>query len=69
MIPAKIPEENISGKVFVEPVVLEGGAGGNWTVFDEVLDSNVIKQLTLTGCGAACGEMLLRIGIFLSRKM
>lgn len=36
MIPAKIPEENISGKVFVEPVVLEGGAGGNWTVFDEV---------------------------------
>ena len=60
MIPAKIPEENISGKVFVEPVVLEGGAGGNWTVFDEVLDSNVIKQLTLTGCGAACGEMLLR---------
>ena len=68
MIPTKIPEENISRKVFVEPVVLEGGAG-NWTVFDEVLDSNVIKQLTLTGCGSGLWENVAWDRYILSRKI
>jgi filamentous hemagglutinin len=39
--------------------VLEAGAGGNWRVFNEILDPNVVKQSTTLACGAACGEMLL----------
>jgi len=48
-------------------VVLGGsaGAGGSCNVLDEVVNPNVVKQLTPTGCGAACGEILLNDrGIF-----
>ena len=38
----------------------QGGAGGNWKVIDEITDPNVIKQVTPTSCGAACGQMLLK---------
>lgn len=45
-----------------------GGAGGNWNVLDEIVDPNVIKQTAPTGCGGACGEMLLKDrGIFVSQ--
>lgn len=39
---------------------LKGGAGGNWNVMNEIVDPTVVKQVTPTSCGAACGEMLLR---------
>lgn len=35
------------------------GAGGSWPVFDEILDTAVIKQQSDVSCGPACGEMLL----------
>ncbi|PXW43874.1 filamentous hemagglutinin [Erwinia sp. AG740] len=38
----------------------KAGAGGNWNVLDEIADPNVVKQSTPTGCGGACGEMLLK---------
>lgn len=36
------------------------GAGGNWRVFDEIADPNVVKQQDKLSCGIACGEMLLK---------
>ncbi|GJL35951.1 hypothetical protein TUM17576_27710 [Enterobacter hormaechei] len=39
---------------------MKGGAGGNWNVLDEVIDPNVVKQVTPTSCGAACAEMMLK---------
>lgn len=39
---------------------VKGGAGGNWNVMNEIVDPTVVKQVTPTSCGAACGEMLLR---------
>lgn len=39
---------------------LKGGTGGNWNVMNEIVDPTVVKQVTSTSCGAACGEMLLR---------
>uniref|UniRef100_UPI002B413AEA cysteine peptidase family C39 domain-containing protein n=1 Tax=Photorhabdus africana TaxID=3097554 RepID=UPI002B413AEA len=39
---------------------VQGGAGGDWKVINEVTDPNVVKQVTPTSCGAACGEMLLK---------
>ena len=39
---------------------LKGGAGGNWSVMNEIVDPTVVKQVTPSSCGAACGEMLLR---------
>ncbi len=44
---------------------VRAGAGGSWNVLDEVVNPNVVKQITPTSCGAACGEMMLRDrGIF-----
>ncbi|MCE4056173.1 cysteine peptidase family C39 domain-containing protein [Pseudomonas sp. Au-Pse12] len=44
---------------------VRAGAGGSWNVLDEVVNPNVVKQITPTACGAACGEMMLRDrGIF-----
>lgn len=68
-IPGKIP---LSGspvtKVVVKPVKPSGGVGGNWNVLDEVVDTNVVRQSTPTGCGGACGEMLLKDrGVFVSQ--
>ncbi|WP_244970354.1 hypothetical protein [Kosakonia radicincitans] len=39
---------------------MKGGAGGSWNVLDEVIDPNVVKQVTPTSCGAACAEMMLK---------
>ncbi|ENU1229265.1 DUF637 domain-containing protein [Providencia rettgeri] len=39
---------------------LKGGAGGNWNVMNEIVDPTVVKQVTPTSCGAACGEMILK---------
>ncbi|MCK9815296.1 hemagglutinin repeat-containing protein, partial [Pseudomonas sp. MAFF 302046] len=36
-----------------------GGAGGNWKVIDEVVDSSVVKQVNSLSCGQACVEMML----------
>jgi filamentous hemagglutinin len=62
---ALIPAKSMSGgstasKVIVKPVTPKAGAGGNWNVLDEIADPNVVKQSTPTGCGGACGEMLLK---------
>ena len=38
----------------------KAGAGGHWNVMDEKIHPDVIKQISPTSCGAACGEMLLR---------
>ncbi|WP_436859264.1 hemagglutinin repeat-containing protein [Citrobacter tructae] len=60
-IPAKLlPSGSSTAKVIVKPVEPRGGAGGNWNVLDEVVDPNVVKQSTPTGCGGACGEMMLK---------
>ena len=40
--------------------MLKAGAGGNWPLFDEMLDPYVVQQQSPLSCGAACGEMLLR---------
>lgn len=49
---------------------LRVGAGGSWRVFNEVLDSHVIKQQSEVSCGPACGEMLFRDrGIQLAQNM
>jgi len=40
--------------------VTKAGAGGNWPVIGEVIDSKVIKQIDSLSCGAACGEMVLK---------
>ncbi|MBW4507368.1 MAG: hypothetical protein KME64_12765 [Scytonematopsis contorta HA4267-MV1] len=37
------------------------GAGGNWQLFDEVDDINIIQQSDSISCGPACAEMLLKI--------
>ncbi|MDC9604584.1 DUF637 domain-containing protein [Xenorhabdus griffiniae] len=65
LIGAKVPlgvvrGEGILNKVNIKPVTLKGGAGGNWNVLDELVDPNVVGQKTPTGCGGACGEMLLK---------
>ncbi|PHM33839.1 DUF637 domain-containing protein [Xenorhabdus szentirmaii] len=65
LIGAKVPlgvlrGEGILNKVTIKPITPKGGAGGNWNVLDEIVDPNVVKQKTPTGCGAACGEMLLK---------
>jgi filamentous hemagglutinin len=39
---------------------LLAGAGGSWNVLDEVANPGVETQSTPTGCGAACGVMLLK---------
>lgn len=39
---------------------LSGAAGGSWQVFDEVFDSNVVRQQDNLSCAPACGEMLLK---------
>ena len=36
-----------------------GGSGGTWPVSGETPSANVVSQATPTGCGAACGQMLL----------
>ncbi|HAT8032279.1 TPA: hypothetical protein GF039_08190 [Citrobacter rodentium] len=60
-IPAKLlPSGSSTAKVIVKPVEPKGGAGGNWNVLDEIVDPNVVKQSTPTGCGGACGEMMLK---------
>ncbi|HGY9606439.1 TPA: hemagglutinin repeat-containing protein [Enterobacter roggenkampii] len=61
LIPAKLlPSGSSTAKVIVKPVAPKGGAGGNWNVLDEIVDPNVVKQSTPTGCGGACGEMMLK---------
>ena len=61
LVPGKILLSGSSTtKVVVKPNELKGGAGGNWNVLDEIADPNVVKQTTPTGCGGACGEMLLK---------
>lgn len=61
LMPAKVlPGGSTTGKVTVKPVTPKAGAGGNWNVLDEIADPDVVKQATPTGCGGACGEMLLK---------
>lgn len=57
------PAKALSGGNSTDAVNLagmKGGAGGNWNVLDEVIDPNVVKQVTPTSCGAACAEMMLK---------
>ncbi|MBK0081708.1 peptidase C39 [Kosakonia sp. S58] len=69
LIPAKGPMSGSTAtKVVIKPVELKAGAGGNWNVLDEVVDPNVVKQLTPTACGGACGENMLKDrGIFVDQ--
>ncbi|GAA6623178.1 hypothetical protein [Scytonema sp. NUACC26] len=40
------------------------GAGGNWSVIDEVNDPRVIQQKDRVSCGPACAEMVMKtVGI------
>jgi len=49
---------------------LQGGAGGNWRIIEEVTDANVVRQSGSMNCGAACGEMLLRSqGVFVYQEV
>ncbi len=43
---------------------LKGGAGGNWNVMNEIVDPTVVKQVTPTSCGAACGNDIKDRNIF-----
>ncbi|MDC9604587.1 cysteine peptidase family C39 domain-containing protein [Xenorhabdus griffiniae] len=52
--------EGVLNKVNIKLASPKGGAGGNWNVLDELVDPNVVKQKTPTGCGGAFGEMLLK---------
>jgi len=48
---------------------LQGGAGGNWRIIEEVTDAHVVRQSGSMNCGAACGEMLLRSqGVFVYQE-
>lgn len=61
LIPAKVlPSGSLAVKFIVKPAEPKGGAGGTWNVLDEIVDPNMVKQSTPTGCGGACGEMMLK---------
>ncbi len=47
-------------RVLLDQKIIQGGAGGNWQVLDEIAALRVVKQITPTSCGAACGQMLLK---------